>query len=149
MRNTIQQKILSIMVLLLILLFSNNLFAQKITDTIITTKEWGTNVYYLNYQKLKVRKLVKILKSNELAYAEIKKARNSYIISTVIGAVGGYVLGGSLAVDIIMKKVYILPTATGVGLIGLSYGLVHRYNVKSKNAVSIFNEEIQSNYNIE
>jgi hypothetical protein len=120
-------------------------FGQNLKDSISIGREFGCNIFYQNYKTLKINKLVKTVKHNELAFKEVKSARNSYYLSCVIGAVGGNILGASLGYAYFTKEFDFLSTGLGVGIIGISIAYLHRYNIKSKNAIEIFNEEIRTN----
>lgn len=97
--NYQQMKTSTILSLLLFLSFS--VFGQTASDSITIKGTFGGCKIYQNGQQLTVSKVGKIVKSNELAYSQFQKANSTYVLSSIIGGVGGaligYPLGGALA----------------------------------------------------
>ena len=68
------------------------LFAQNQSDSIVIKKAFGT-VFKQNGKTLTPRQLWNITGKNSAANKEMNIARDNYVVATVIGSVGGFMVG--------------------------------------------------------
>jgi hypothetical protein len=116
--------------------------AQSPTDSIEVKKAWGT-VFKQNGQLLTPRKLLDITSSHPEAYKEMKVAKSNYDIGSVIGFVGGFLVGYPLGTALAGGEANWTLAGIGAGLIGVSIPFTSAYTKHAKIAVQHYNEGIQ------
>lgn len=134
-----------IAIIITILLASlTNAFAQTPNDSITIKKVFGGYQFYQGEQRLNMNQLVKTMKSNDYAYQKIKSARSTYTLASIIGGVGGFMVGWPLGTAIGAGKPNWTMAGIGAGLIVVSIPISQNFNKKAKQAVDIFNGGIQT-----
>jgi hypothetical protein len=92
-------KTTTILCLLMVLCFSVS--GQNVSDSISVKPVFGGCKIYQNGKQLTISKVGTIVKSNELAHSQFQEANSTYVLSSIIGGVGGalmgFPLGGALA----------------------------------------------------
>ncbi len=91
-----------------------------------------------------MKDLVAITQNNSAAYAEIKKARTSNTIGSVIGGIGGFLVGYTLGTAIAGKNPNWAVAGVGAGLIGVSVPFAISTGKRVKNGVHIYNSSLRS-----
>src|SRR4051812_6073263 len=85
---------------MLMVLFVAPTFAQNGNDSIKTRKVVGGYQFFQHHKALKMGKLVKAIEKNEEAYMHIKSAQSANTIGSIIGGVGGFMVGWTLGAAI-------------------------------------------------
>jgi len=84
-------------ILLVLFLFTEmSIKAQEPNDTIQIKKTFIGMVFKQNNKPLKPIQMITLMENYPEASNEMKKARNNYIISNIIGGTGGLMVGWSL-----------------------------------------------------
>ncbi len=112
--------------------------AQKIE----IKKKMGTNMLYKNDVKLSLSQTLALMKTNTNAYELMKSAKTNMIWSTVLGGIGGGLVGFPIGTAIGGGKPNWVLAGIGAGIIVASIPLNSAYNKKSKEAVSLYNEGV-------
>ena len=123
------------------LLNVNQAFAQSLADSIEVKQKAGT-VYMQHGVKLKPKQLLKITEQNQEAYMIMKKAKSNYDIGSVIGSVGGFLIGWPLGTLIGGGDPNWAMAGVGVGLAVVSIPFYSAYNKHAKTAVRIYNDTL-------
>ncbi len=114
-------------------------FGQVSRDTITMKKVFGGYLFYQNDKKINMSQLVETMQPNEQAYKEIKKARSTYIISTIIGGAGGFMIGWPIGTALAGGDPEWIMAGIGAGLYVISIPITQKYNKQAKSAVGIYN----------
>ena len=133
------RKILS----LCIVLFSISAYSQSTNDTIYSQKVMGSYKFIQNEKVLKYSDLLTIVASNREAYSLIKSAQTSNGFSTVLGAVGGFLVGYQLGTAIVGGEPNLTVGGVGLGLIAISIPISINASKKAKQGVAIYNKQIK------
>lgn len=132
------KKILALLTLLTFSLTAS--LAQNSTEPITMQKTFSGYKYSQGPQNLSMRKLVKTLKVNEQAYKEIRSTRRLNNLTSVIGFIGGSMIGYQSGNAITGRKTNVLVAGIGLALIGVSIPINKQTNKKAKKAVNTYNE---------
>lgn len=124
----------------LITVFSS--YGQSKSDSIEIKKFIGT-VFQQSGKNLTPRQLLAITKVNEEAYKEMKIAKSNYGVGSVVGFVGGFLVGWPLGTAIGGGKPNWTLAGIGAGLIVVSIPFSIAYTKHAKNAVIIYNNGLQ------
>ena len=114
--------------------------AQKIE----MKKEFGTYQFYQGEKKYKIYQLVELMKPNEQAYIQIKSAQSSYTLTSIIGFVGGCMVGWPLGTFLGGGTPNWEIAGIGTGLFIVSIPITKSYNRKLKLAIDTYNADLQS-----
>jgi len=134
----------SLFVTFLTLFVSCQLLAQISPDRIEITRTSGGLRYSKNGETLKIGHLVKVMKNDQQAYRLIKKASSNNSFSTVVGCVGGVMIGGPLAFFIAGKDPRWVVAGIGAGLGLISIPIHNIYEKQTKLAVDTYNTNLTS-----
>jgi len=126
----------------LLLLFQQLLFAQVPQDTITIKKGFGT-VFMHKGKRLTTRQLSDRVKENPEAFKLMSKAKSNQAIGSVFGFAGGFLVGWPLGTAIGGGDPNWTLAAVGAGLIGVSIPFNAAYNKHATNAVHIYNEGLR------
>ncbi len=102
----------------------------------------GGYKYTQNGNQLKMRDLVKTMESNQQAFEMIKKAQTNQSLASVIGLVGGGLVGWPIGTAIGGGDANWVLAGVGAGLIGVSIPLSSSANKKTKEAVETYNASL-------
>lgn len=114
-------------------------FGQTPTDSISMKKAFGGYQFYQGKKRLNVNQLVNIMKPNGQAYNQIKSAQSTNTLATIIGGVGGFMVGWPIGAAVAGGKPNWTMAGIGVGLIVVSIPITKNFNKKAKQAVKTFN----------
>lgn len=129
--------------LLTTLFCSLTIFAQSNQYSIQVKKEAFGTAFLQDEKKLSPRQLLELTKYNPLAYEEMRKAKGNYDASTVMGAIGGFLVGWPLGTAIAGGKPNWTMAGIGAGFVGVSIPLAALYTKQAKSAVDIHNQEVR------
>ncbi|MGV8830163.1 MAG: hypothetical protein ACWA6U_17785 [Breznakibacter sp.] len=117
---------------------------QVSTDSILLKKVFGGYQFYQGDKRLNMNQLVKAMESNEQAYNEIKSAQSAYILSSIVGSVGGFMVGWPIGTALGGGEPNWTMAGIGAGLIVVSIPISHSFNKKAKHAVETYNGGLQT-----
>ena len=120
-------------------------FGQTASDSISMKKVFGGYQFYQGEQRLNVNQLVNTMKPNNQAYQQIKSAQSIYTLSTIIGGVGGFMVGWPIGTALGGGEPNWTMAGIGAGLIVVSIPISQSFNKKAKQAVETYNSGLQTN----
>jgi hypothetical protein len=129
---------IKILFLFLMVFSAISLSAQDHRDTLEVRK----NLFLHQGKTLKPKELINITRSNPEAYKEMRKAKSNYDVAVLTSSVGGFLVGWPLGTAIGGGDPNWAIAGAGAGLIVLSLPLSSAYFKRAKNAVKIYNEDI-------
>ena len=112
---------------------------QNTTDTLVLKKVWGSYQFYQNDTKLTFREVVGKMKPNEQAYLHIKSAQRNKTWSTIIGSIGGFMVGWPLGTAIGGGDPNWTMAGIGAALIVVSIPINQKFNKHFRMAVDTYN----------
>lgn len=133
--------------LFLILVCFGVSFGQSKDKTITTKKILGGYQFYQGAQRLNMSQLARVVEPNAEAHKLVKSAKSNIIFSSIIGGVGGFMLGWNLGTAIGGGKPNWYVAGAGVGLIVVSIPINNKGMRQAKSAVQLYNDS--SGYGIE
>lgn len=128
----------------LIVLGMMNANGQASADSIRMQKTFGGYAFYQGSQKLKMKQLVKAMEPNETASQEIQIARSTYNFASVLGGVGGALVGFPIGTALGGGEPNWTMAAIGAGLILVSVPISQTFNRQARQAVNTFNGGLRS-----
>jgi len=131
-------KRITVILTLLMMIFTAS-YGQTPNDSIQMKKTFGGYQFYQDGKLLRVSQLVKALQPNEQAYQEIKKAQSSYTLASIIGGVGGFMVGWPLGASLAGGEANWTMAGIGAGLIVVSIPISSSFNKQARSAVENFN----------
>lgn len=141
----------TLLVIVLIALFSSNLFAQdasfpktesKPQDTIKTFRNfWGTT-FHLGWRELKMKELHNIVRENPEANIHLKNARVYNTFAGIFGFAGGFAIGLAIGPLVLGGEISPEMLLIGGGLTVVSIPFSISAGVASRRAVNIYNRDI-------
>lgn len=134
------------------LICSFKIYAQSNEYSIQVKKEAIGTSFLQDEKKLSPRQLLEITRYNPLAYEEMKRAKSNYSAATVMGAIGGFLVGWPLGTAIAGEKPNWTMAGIGACFVGVSIPLAVLYTKQAKNAVDMHNQKVRqipyNNYNL-
>lgn len=118
-------------------------YGQVSTDSISTKEVFGGYQFYQGDKSLNMKQLIRVMEPNEQAYKLINSAHSTSVFATIVGCVGGYMLGRQLGTAIIGGEPNWRVAGIGVGIIIVSIPINQIANYKAKQAVDIYNSGIK------
>ncbi len=126
----------------ILFLYANKMFAQY-DNTIEARKQFGTYQFYADGQKLKLKEVANKLSTNAEAYKLFQSAKSNYVTGSVLGGVGGFLIGYGLGGYFFNKnqntKFPGVLIGIGAGLALLTIPMNSAYNMQAKKAVDLYN----------
>jgi hypothetical protein len=119
-------------------------FGQTASDSISMKKVFGGYQFYQGEQRLNVNQLVNTMKPNNQAYQQIKSAQSTYTLATIIGGVGGFMVGWPIGTALGGGEPNWTMAGIGAGLIVVSIPISQSFNKKAKQAVETYNGGLQT-----
>lgn len=116
---------------------------QAPTDSITIKKSFGT-VFLQHGKILTPKQLLKITKTVDEAYNEMKLAKNNFDAGSVIGFTGGAFIGWPIGTAIGGGEPNWTLAAVGAGLIVVSVPFTSAYKKHTIKAISIFNSRLKN-----
>jgi len=120
-------------------------FGQTASDSISMKKVFGGYQFYQGEKRLNMNQLVSMMKPNNQAYQQIKSAQSTYTLSTIIGGVGGFMVGWPIGTALGGGEPNWTMAGIGAGLIVVSIPISQSFNKKAKQAVETYNSGLQTN----
>ncbi|WP_350292611.1 hypothetical protein [uncultured Croceitalea sp.] len=99
----------------------------------------GGYKYSQNGNQLKMRDMVNIMEPNQQAFNFIKKAQSNQSLASVIGFIGGGLVGWPIGTAIGGGDANWALAGVGAALIGVSIPISSSANKKAKQAVEVYN----------
>lgn len=119
-------------------------FGQTSPDSIAMKKVFGGYQFYQGAQRLSMNQLVRTMESNQQAYNQIKSAQSNYTLATIIGGVGGFMVGWPIGTALGGGEPNWTLAGIGAGLIVVSIPITQGFNKKATQAVNTFNGGLQT-----
>ncbi len=129
--------------LVVTLICSLKIYAQSNEYSIQVKKEAIGTSFLQDEKKLSPRELLEITRYNPSAYESMKKAKSNNDASTVIGAIGGFLVGWPLGTALAGGDPNWTLAGIGAGFIGISIPFGALYTKHAKNAVDLHNQEVR------
>ncbi len=126
------------------LLCFHSLFAQLQQEITSAKAPLGGTVFFQNNKKLSMKQLYDITNSNPQALEQIKTARASNSFSTVLGYIGGALVGWPLGTAIGGGKPNWTLAADGAGFIGVAIPISISSMKHAKKGVAIYNQGLNN-----
>jgi hypothetical protein len=117
--------------------------AQNQKDS-IEVRTGGGTVFLQNGIRMNARDLLRITKSNKVAYKEMKSAKMNKDMSALLSFSGAMITSYSIGWLIGGGEHNWAVTGTGIGLLALSMPFNASYNKRATNAVRIYNDGIRN-----
>lgn len=114
-------------------------YGQSSIDSISMKKVFGGYQFYQGEKRLNMNQLVNVMEPNEQAYKEIKSAQSNYAFATIVGCVGGAMVGWPIGTAIGGGEPNWAVAGIGAGLIVVSIPITQSFNKKAKQAVNTYN----------
>lgn len=130
--------------LAIIILWSFQTFAQSSEQTIQIKKTAFGTFFLQNEEKLTLNQLLDVTQHNVEAYDLMKKAKTNANVSTILGAVGGFMIGWPLGTAIAGGEPNWALAGVGAGFAVVSIPFSVQYSKQAKQAVSIHNDTVQN-----
>ncbi len=131
-------------VLACVLTMVGSLFSQVKNEPIEQKKILGT-VFHQNGKILSPGEMLVLMQDNQEAYQSMKIAKKNYVVGTVIGSIGGFLLGWNLGTAIGGGKPNVPMLISGAGLTAISIPFSLKYMSAAKKNVGIYNEGLKKN----
>jgi ribosomal protein L16/L10AE len=119
-------------------------FGQTNSNSISMEKVFGGYQFYQGGKRLTMNQLVNIMEPNSLAHQQIKSARNTNTLSTVISGVGSFMLGYTIGTALFGGEPNWTMAGIGAGLVIVSLPISQSSNKKAKQAVEKYNKGLQT-----
>lgn len=136
------KRIAIIMILLTVVCSFTN--GQSSTDSISMKKIFGGYQFYQGDKRLNMFQLVNTMKPNDQAYQQMKAAQATNTLATIIGGVGGFMVGWPIGTAIGGGEPNWTMAGIGAGLIVVSIPITQSFNKKAKQAVETYNGGLQT-----
>lgn len=132
-----------------LLLFLTPLFCIQANgqDMRMEKNFWGTKLYHGDRQ-VRPREMLELMKPNDAAYAEFKKAKSNNDMAQVLGFAGGALIGWPIGTAIGGGDPQWGLAAGGAALILLAIPLGNGFNKHAANAIEIYNGDQGSARNV-
>lgn len=132
------KKILLLLILLPIIT-CNGTLAQSLPQSIVVQK----SKFYQNDRLLKPAELQSIFANNPAAYEAMRKAKGNYDAASVIGFVGGFLVGWPIGTSIGGGDPNWALAGVGAGLVLLSIPFASGYTKYATEAANIYNNSLE------
>ena len=128
----------------LFLVFHSQAFAQTKDNSITMKNGFFGWQFYQNDQKLKVTEVAKMMESNPQASTYIRSARTNNTWASIIGTIGGFMVGYPLGQAAGGGNANWTVAGIGGGLIVAAIPISIKANKQAKNALVAYNESQKS-----
>jgi hypothetical protein len=119
-------------------------FGQPIGNTMTLKSDFFGLRFYQNDKKMNFSQAAKVMQENEQAYNYIRSARTNNTWSTIIGSIGGFMLGYTLGTSLGGGDPNWVVGGIGAGLIVAGIPLTIQAKKQAQNAVLTYNEGLKS-----
>ena len=118
-------------------------FGQTTQDAIEIRKAWGGLLLFQHGNQLSLNKAAKAMEFSPIAYKEMKSAKTSNQLATIMGLAGGILVGLPIGSAIAGEKPNWALAGVGVGIVVATIPLNRKIKKRVYNAVEIFNNDLQ------
>ena len=125
---------------LILMIVCSTMFGQSKSDSITVKDVFGGYKFFQNDKQLTLSQVGTILKQNEFAYKEFNKAKSNNTIASIIGGVGGFMIGYTLGTAMGGGKANWTVAGIGAGLVLVSIPISNNYKKRAKSAIDSYNE---------
>lgn len=115
-------------------------FGQTSSDSITIKKSFLGTRFYQGEKELKMSQLSHVMKSSPMALKQIKKARTTYVMASIVGGIGGGLVGWPIGTALGGGEANWTLAGIGAGLIAISIPIIMRSEKQAKRAVDMFNK---------
>lgn len=129
-------------IIIVLIAISGSLFSQTVQDSIEIRKGWGNSFRYQG-KLLVPKKLREIVSVNPESVKEIKRAQTNMVMGSILGGVGGALVGYPVGTAIGGGKANWTLAAAGAFAILVSIPFSVAANSHTTKAVRIYNEGIR------
>jgi len=127
------------MILCVLVVLSYNVFGQTTSDSLtIQTIPGGCKVYQENRQ-LTLSQLAIAVQTNDIAYQQVKKAQSNNTISSILGGIGGFMIGYPLGTALGGGQPNWTMFGIGAGIAVISIPISIKCVKQVKSSVDIYN----------
>jgi len=127
------------LILCVLIVLSYSVFGQTTSDSITVQTISGGCKIYQGSRLLTLSELADAVQTNDIAYQEVKKAQSTNNFSTIIGSIGGFMIGYPLGTALGGGKPNWTVFGIGVGLAVISIPITNKCIKQVKSSVDIFN----------
>ncbi len=117
---------------------------QAARDSISMKKVFGGYQFYQGSTQLNMNQLVSAMEPNEDAYKQIKSAQSTNTLATIIGGVGGFMIGWPIGTALGGGEPNWTMAGIGAGLAVVSIPISQKFNKQAKSAVDIYNNGLNT-----
>lgn len=128
----------------LFFLFQSDVFAQNGTAPLTVSNGLFGWQFRFNGKKLNMAEVSDLLASNEKATAYLKSARSNNTVASILGTIGGFLVGYQLGATAGGGEANWTVAGIGGGLIVGSIPLSIKAGKQARNAVEAYNEGVRS-----
>ncbi|ASB49151.1 hypothetical protein [Alkalitalea saponilacus] len=133
-----------IIISLFIVSFSLTFGQSAVTDSITVKRVFGGYQFIQGEKRLTMHQLVNAMETNELALQQIKSAQSSHNLATIVGAVGGFMVGWPIGAALGGGEPNWTMAGIGAGLIVVSIPITQSTNKKTIQAIETYNSGLQT-----
>jgi hypothetical protein len=109
------------------------------TDSITMKKVFGGYQFYQGEVRLNMKQLVGSMSGNVQAFKEIQAAHSTYVLASIIGGAGGFLVGWPLGAALAGGEPNWALAGVGAGLIVVSIPISQKFNRQVRQAVNTYN----------
>lgn len=114
-------------------------FGQTGIDSITMNKVSGGYQFFQGGNRLSLNQLVNAMQPNAEAHKMIKSAKNTSTWASVVGGIGGFMIGWPLGTSLGGGKPNWAMAGVGAGLVVVSIPISQKFNKQAKKAVETYN----------
>lgn len=118
--------------------------AQSESDSVYIIKNFWGYKFYHQQERLNINQLPSLMEANPEALDKSVKAKNRYVLSSIVSGAGGFLIGLQLANTIIGGDPNWTMAAIGGGLVIVSIPIYSQSYKLSSTAVGIYNSQLHS-----
>lgn len=122
-------------------------FGQELSDTVEVQRNFSP-VFKKNGEKLRVRDLMELTRSNPKAFQEMRIAKSNYDASMVFGYIGGFLVGWPLGTALAGGDPNWALAAAGGGLILISLPFSSGFSKHAMKSMEIYNSGLRQSAGI-
>jgi len=123
----------------------NPLKAQTPSDSVYIYKSFLGYKFIQHEERLNFNQLPDVLDENQEAFLLIKKAKTNNIVSSIIGGIGGFMIGWQLGTAIVGGEPNWTLAAVGGGLVVVSIPIYSKSMGQTLRAVDLYNAGLGTN----
>lgn len=130
-------------ILILSTTFIHFSYGQK-NDSITLKSTFGGYQVFQGEKQLNMTQLSNLLASNEVAFSKLKSAKSTNLIASILGGVGGYLIGYPIGTALAGGQANWKMAGIGAGLAVIAIPISISANNNIKNAIKIYNGSLRT-----